>query len=84
MKILPFRTFEALRGTCFLPENGDVPYAYDSNKTDRFQDIQKILIRLNLDQSTSANENDVDENDTLVGLTGWADIEYDQMQIHVD
>lgn len=75
LKIFPFRTFEALRGTCFLPENGKVPYVYDRNKIDRFHDIQKILIRLNLDQSTSANESDADKNDTLAGLTGW-DIEF--------
>lgn len=71
MKTLPFRTFEALRGTCFLPENGGVPYVFDRNKNDRFLDIQKILIRLDLDQCTSANENDADENETLAELTGW-------------
>lgn len=84
MKKLPFRTFEALRGTCFLPENGQVPYVYDRNKNDRFRDIQKILIRLNLNQRTSANENDADENETLAGLIRW-DIEFvmnkDQMRI---
>lgn len=75
MKILLFRTFEALRGTCFLPENGQVPYVYDRNKNDRFRDIQKVLIRLNHNQRTRVNGNDFDETETLAGLIGW-DIEF--------
>lgn len=69
IKILFSRTFKALRGTCFSSENGDVPYVYDRNKKERFHDIQKALIQLNLDQSTSVND------DTLAELAGW-DMEF--------
>lgn len=41
-------------------------------------------MKLNFDKSTSANNPDADENDTIAGLKGWHIefvIEWDQMQI---